>query len=58
MKIIGYKIHKEIKEIKEIQILKGGVDDNSGMWVERFAYSIPYSKENIKQLKNLGIKEI
>ena len=55
MKTIGYRVHKAIKEI---QILQGGVDSNSGMWVERFTYSIPYSKENIEQLKKLGIKEI
>ena len=55
MKIIGYRVHKAIKEI---QILEGGDDNNSGMWVERFTYSIPYSKENIEQLKKLGIKEV
>lgn len=55
MKTIGYRIHKAIKEIK---ILQGGVDSNSGMWVERFTYSIPYSKENIEQLKKLGVKEV
>ena len=55
MKIIGYRVHKTIKEI---QILEGGGDSNSEMWVERFTYSIPYSKENIEQLKKLGIKEI
>lgn len=55
MKTIGYRVHKAIKEI---EILQGGIDSNSGMWVERFTYSIPYSKENIKQLKNLGIKEV
>ena len=55
MKIIGYKVHKAIKEI---EILQGGVDSNSGMWVERFIYRIPFSKENVEQLKKLGIKEV
>ena len=55
MKTIGYRIHKTIKEI---EILQGGVDNNSGMWVERFTYRIPLSKENVEQLKKLGIKEV
>ena len=55
MKIVGYKVHKAIKEI---EILQGGVDSNSGMWVERFTYRIPLSKENVEQLKKLRVKEI
>ena len=55
MKIVGYKVRKAIKEI---EILQGGVDSNSGMWVERFTYRIPLSKENVEQLKKLGIKEV
>ena len=55
MKIVGYKVHKAIKEI---EILQGGIDNNSGMWVERFTYRIPLSKENIEQLKELGVKEV
>lgn len=55
METIGYRIHKAVKEI---EILQGGVDNNSGMWVERFAYRIPLSKENIEQLKKLGVKEV
>ena len=55
MKTIGYRIDKAIKEI---EILQGGVDNNSGMWVERFTYRIPYSKENVAQLKKMGVKEI
>ena len=55
MKTIGYKIHRSIKEI---EILQGGIDSNSGMWVERFTYRIPLSKENVEQLKKLGAKEV
>ena len=55
MKIVGYNVHKAIKEI---EILQGGVDSNSGMWVERFTYRIPLSKENVEQLKKLGVKEV
>ena len=50
MKTIGYKIHRSIKEI---EILQGGIDSNSGMWVERFTYRIPLSKENVEQLKKI-----
>ena len=55
MKIVGYKVHKAIKEI---EILQGGIDSNFGMWFERFTYRIPLSKENVEQLKKLGIKEV
>ena len=55
METIGYRIHRPAKEI---EILQGGVDSNSGMWVERFAHRIPLSKENIEQLKKLGVKEV
>ena len=55
METIGYRIHRPAKEI---EILQGGVDNNSGMWVERFTYRIPLSKENIEQLKKLGVKEV
>lgn len=55
MKIVGYKVHKAIKEI---EILQGGIDSNSGMYFESFTYRIPYCKENIQQLKSLGVKEV
>lgn len=55
MKTIGYRIHKPTKEI---EILQGGVDSNSGMWVERFTYRIPLSKKNIEQLKKKGYEEV
>ena len=55
MKTIGYRIYKPTKEI---EILQGGVDSNSGMWAERFTYRIPLSKENVEQLKKLGVKEV
>ena len=55
MKIVGYKVHKAIKEI---EILQGGIDSNSGMYFESFTYRIPYCKENIQQLKSLGVEEV